>query len=46
VPTVVVGMRTATQARGNLAWAADPLPASTWEALATLDPSRPTALHD
>ena len=46
VPTVVVGMRTATQARGNLAWAADPLPASTWEALATLDPSRPTALLD
>jgi D-threo-aldose 1-dehydrogenase len=46
VPTVVVGMRTEAQVRGNLAWAAEPLPASTWEALAALDPSRPTALHD
>jgi D-threo-aldose 1-dehydrogenase len=44
VPAVVVGMRTETQARGNLAWHAEPLPASTWEALAALDASRPPAL--
>ena len=46
VPTVVVGMRTETQARGNLDWAAQPLPASTWEALAALDASRPPPLRD
>jgi D-threo-aldose 1-dehydrogenase len=46
VPTIVVGMRTEAQAQGSLAWAAEPLPASTWEALAALDRSRPTALRD
>ena len=44
VPTVVVGMRTEMQARGSLAWAAEPLPVSTWEALVALDPARPAAL--
>lgn len=46
VPTVVVGMRTETQARGNLGWVAEPLPVSTWEALAALDASRPSVLID
>jgi D-threo-aldose 1-dehydrogenase len=46
VPTVVVGMRTEGQARGNLARAAEPVAASTWQALAALDASRPPALHD
>jgi D-threo-aldose 1-dehydrogenase len=46
VPTVVVGMRTETQARGNLGWAAERLPASTWEALAALDAARPSELID
>ena len=46
VPTVVVGMRTETQARGNLGWVTEPLPVSTWEALAALDASRPSVLID
>lgn len=46
VSTVVVGMRTEQQARGNLGWAAEPLPASTWQALAALDASRPSVLID
>jgi aryl-alcohol dehydrogenase-like predicted oxidoreductase len=46
VPTVVVGMRTETQVRGNLGWADEPLPAATWQALAALDPSRPSVLID
>lgn len=46
VPTVVVGMRTEAQARGNIARAADPVTASTWEALAALDATRPALLHD
>jgi D-threo-aldose 1-dehydrogenase len=44
VPTVVVGMRTETQARANLDWVAEPLPDSTWESLAALHASRPSAL--
>ena len=46
VPSVVIGMRTAAQVRANLAWAADPLPTSTWEALAALDAVRPPILRD
>jgi D-threo-aldose 1-dehydrogenase len=46
VPTVVVGMRTEAQVRGNLGWGAEPLPASTWQALAALDASRPSVLID
>jgi D-threo-aldose 1-dehydrogenase len=45
VPTVVVGMRTDAQARGNLGWAAEPLAATTWAALAELDASRPASLR-
>jgi D-threo-aldose 1-dehydrogenase len=44
VPTVVVGMRSAAQARANLDWAGSPLPASLWTRLAKLDALRPPAL--
>jgi aryl-alcohol dehydrogenase-like predicted oxidoreductase len=44
VPTVVVGMRSAAQARANLDWAGSPLPASLWTRLAKLDALRPLAL--
>jgi D-threo-aldose 1-dehydrogenase len=44
VPTVVVGMRSAAQARANLDWANSPLPASLWTRLAKLDALRPPAL--
>jgi D-threo-aldose 1-dehydrogenase len=44
VPTVVVGMHTAAQARANLNWAERPLPPGLWEELAALDPHRPAAL--
>jgi D-threo-aldose 1-dehydrogenase len=45
VPTVVVGMRTEAQVRGNLARAAGPVTASAWQAFAALDPSRPAVLR-
>jgi D-threo-aldose 1-dehydrogenase len=44
VPAVVVGMRSAAQARANLDWVGSPLPASLWTRLAELDALRPPAL--
>jgi D-threo-aldose 1-dehydrogenase len=44
VPTVVAGMRNAQQARSNVDWTTQPVPASLWSALAGLDPGRPEVL--
>lgn len=44
VPTVVVGMRTATQSSANLAWATTPVPAALWDELTALDAGRPAVL--
>lgn len=44
VPSVVVGIRSAAQARTNLAWAGKPVPPGLWTAAAALDPERPALL--
>jgi D-threo-aldose 1-dehydrogenase len=45
VASVVVGMRTADEARANVAALRRPLPDDAWSALALLDQTRPAALR-
>lgn len=44
VPTVVVGMRTAQQARGDVALLREPVPPQLWTAIDALDADRPALL--
>ncbi|WP_412538808.1 aldo/keto reductase [Longispora sp. K20-0274] len=46
VASVVAGMRTATQAEGNVRWATGGLPDELWAALESLDAGRPASLRE